>query len=1651
MRRSRRRWAGVVLAATVAGGVLVAGPAEAFAPNNLWSMGDQNHQSITEQAFTELADEFFSTKRPTRGMRDAVKEVVEADAEVDGDQRSSRLHFDGENFELGQIRLQQLADSVVLRLERDQASGARSSLGHALHSVQDFYSHTNWVELGNTEPNPDLGRAGRTLGPVAGPTEPTCQDSQLITSKLTSGYYSGEDRQPQIEGKCRHGGPLDFGAGEGGISKDFSSQSWSPHFYDHLRAARLARLGTAQFIRDIKARVTDAQMRKLFGLGPTLAMAIDTTGSMGGIIQSVKEQVTQLVDGRIGTPEEPSEYVLVPFNDPEVGPVTTTDDPEEFKQAVDQLSAWEGGDCPEVSMAALSMAVQLSPEGSEVFLFTDADAKDADLRYETMLRAQSKDIHISPMIFGGCDSAVASKASGDKQPSTSSAKDEKDPGQVQSAPTAKGVTTAATVADSTYQTVAAGTGGRMLEADRGSVADVMKLVDSATRVDASALLNTGVTLADTPTVLTVPVDSTMRKVDFSVNGPRGETQTTTVTRPNGSVVTPDDEGVESIPLGGTSVPATYLVVDRPVAGEWKLTIEGTGKASVRVSADSDLDLDTFEFISPDAVDPEPRRDHPGPVSQDPPPGPVAVHARLTADVRSAEFEFRDADGTVRGTFTLPRRGDEFVGLTTLPEGRPAVYVRGEDSTGAAFQRTINSVAPQSNPKLLVSPPAADPLLPGTVPQRSVSVTNLGPAGTFQVEQTSDWEFVSTFRRSLTLDTGETGSASFDIFVPESAVPGTELTMTYLVREDGKPENTSMARQVVPILSHVSESTTPGGASVRPQITAVDQNAAVRFPGQAGQRVSIELRDGNIPGNVSAFLRDPAGSFLVEHTQCAAGCYFEPVTLPRDGTYTLLVDPVGAGVGAVTVQVYDVADVTATVTPGGPARAVSTVPGQNAVFSFAGDVGERVNVVLSNGTLAQDQATATLFRPDWLQVDEQACGVGCTFAKVAIDLPGAYRIVYDVAGARTATIAAKVEPTLSDAVVTTTPGGGSVRVATTETEQNARVTFPGRAGQRVSIEVSESTFGSALPLSLRGPDRAVLAAKQQCYQSCFFEPVTLPADGTYTFLIDPYRDAIGALTVQVYDAPVIPTVPTTLDGAATTLTTAVPGQNASVSFTAEAGQRVSVLATGKTYSGFPAVYFQLPNGTTVAAGGGFDGSGGGGFFGPVTLPSAGVWTLWVDPEYARTGSVTLQLYDVPPDVSARVDPGSAAVTVRTVAPGQNASLTFAGRVGQRVSLLLTDGNYPGSAVDVFNPDGSALYYANGCSTSCVIELPVLTAAGDYRVGFHPERTVLGLTVQAFDVTADARGTVVVGGPAVTVDTGPGQNAVVSFAGTAGRKVTVVASLPSYDYSIGSGVLSDPAGAALSSIVPCGRTCVFAAVTLPATGTYTLALDTAGGFAGPITVQAYDVTADVSVTATAGGAAVVVATPTPGQNAVVPFTATAGQRISVALSAGSYNGLVTATLLRPDGTTVATNLNCTSSCFFEPTATAAAGSYKLLLDPQDAAVGTVSVRVYVVPADAAATTTVGSTGVTVTTTVPGQNAVVSFTGTANRVVTVAVSAATFTGTTTYTVRKPDGTTLATKTASGASTSFANLTLPVAGTYTVLLDPSSTAVGSARVRPT
>lgn len=47
-----------------------------------------------------------------------------------------------------------------------------------------------------------------------------------------------------------------------------------------------------------------------------VCFVIDTTGSMSDDIDQARAVVNQIIDSKKGTQDEPSEYLLVPFNDP---------------------------------------------------------------------------------------------------------------------------------------------------------------------------------------------------------------------------------------------------------------------------------------------------------------------------------------------------------------------------------------------------------------------------------------------------------------------------------------------------------------------------------------------------------------------------------------------------------------------------------------------------------------------------------------------------------------------------------------------------------------------------------------------------------------------------------------------------------------------------------------------------------------------------------------------------------------------------------------------------------------------------------------------------------------------------------------------------------------------------------------------------------------------------------------------------------------------------------------------------------------------------------------------------------------------------------------------------------------------------------------
>jgi hypothetical protein len=125
----------------------------------------------------------------------------------------------------------------------------------------------------------------------------------------------------------------------------------------------------------------------------------------------------------------------------------------------------------------------------------------------------------------------------------------------------------------------------------------------------------------------------------------------------------------------------------------------------------------------------------------------------------------------------------------------------------------------------------------------------------------------------------------------------------------------------------------------------------------------------------------------------------------------------------------------------------------------------------------------------------------------------------------------------------------------------------------------------------------------------------------------------------------------------------------------------------------------------------------------------------------------------------------------------------------------------------------------------------------------------------------------------------------------------------------------------------------------------------------------------------------------------------------------------------------------------------GTYTLEIDPADMLIGTVEARLYNVT-HGSGSVSVNGTPQALSLTTPGQNATVTFTGTASQVVRVRITNNSVPGSTTVSLKRPDGSTMTSKTSSAASFDLTAQTLVTSGTYSIVVDPSSTNLGAISV---
>ncbi len=504
-----------------------------------------------------------------------------------------------------------------------------------------------------------------------------------------------------------------------------------------------------------------------------------------------------------------------------------------------------------------------------------------------------------------------------------------------------------------------------------------------------------------------------------------------------------------------------------------------------------------------------------------------------------------------------------------------------------------------------------------------------------------------------------------------------------------------------------------------------------FDGQRGQKVSVGLTQASFASGW-ATVYAPDGTTVVgqSYFDSTSGGIVDPVPLPSTGTYTVVVDP-GGSTGSVKVTAYDVHDATGTLAPssGGDTKVLTLgTPGQTGRYSVNATAGESVSVNFTGSTI--DNYTMQWLNPDGSLL-ASSLSTGDTFYDATV-LPtaGTYTLVVDPLGFRLGSMTLTAYDSTETTGTLSPSSSGDAKVLSLGVPgKNARLTFSGTAGQEVTFGMTSSSIDTGWA-TIFAPDGSWVGQGVFTTNGGLIEPVVLPSTGTYTVLVDPVGTDTGNVTLTGYDVhDVTGTLAPSSTGDTNTLTLGTPGQTGRYSVTATAGERVSINVAGSTIDQFGMEWLN-PDGSILTSNSGY---GGDGFVDPVVLPSAGTYTLVIDPAELRTGSMTLTAYD-PVDVTGSITPSatgdSTNVTIGT--PGQNAMISFDGVTGQSFSLDVTNSSLAGAWVAVFEPapDDTATVLQAYFDTSGVSPLPVtLPETGTYTILIDP----VGANTGAFTLT------------------------------------------------------------------------------------------------------------------------------------------------------------------------------------------------------------------------------------------------------------------------------------------------------------------------------
>uniref|UniRef100_A0A8B9LLZ3 von Willebrand factor A domain-containing protein 7-like n=1 Tax=Astyanax mexicanus TaxID=7994 RepID=A0A8B9LLZ3_ASTMX len=638
---------------------------------------------------------------------------------------SDRHHFNSETFNEGRALIIQGMTAIKANIRSGNFQAARETLGRALHTLQDFYSHSNWVELGNKKPYPNLIRPDLTISNIADVNTPTCSDCAsgtcsnpllpaiLNEKKLTSGYMGlFSNNKPQ--GKCSHGGDADLSSTQnprGGINKD----ERKPHNADfHNTAVAIATEATLQLLEDIRGAAGNKDYLRLMGIARSavLCFVIDTTGSMADDIAEAKRVAHNIIDSKKGTQDEPSEYILVPFNDPKFGPLIRTTNPDVMKAEIAKLDASGGGDIPEMCLSGLQVSFFMTPTKRSTRSVSSEPRSVFQLYYDLALASGGQAIQVSKAELPSATDII-------------------------------------------------------VDTSTSALVTILQRARNLGRVEIFPFLLDA-------SVSNITAYITGDSLRFTLKSPSGVSQSHTVS--NGPLAVIQTVG---------NLRRVHFT--SPIeTGLWNISVESTASYTIKVMGQSP---NTFiynfveEFKGPHpgfaVIEGRPQTGLPAKLL-------LTVTGQKGADsLKVQEVALVEVSGSrvSDGKIQEMGGGDFLVTVSEVPAGEFVVMMKGEEKASSSrFQR--QSTTQMSLAKVTIKATVDSTLVPGESFKLPFTVKTSGKSGTYTISARNDKGFPLVYSTSVSLVTGVSAAGTVVVKPPANTESGTDITLTIAAEAPG---------------------------------------------------------------------------------------------------------------------------------------------------------------------------------------------------------------------------------------------------------------------------------------------------------------------------------------------------------------------------------------------------------------------------------------------------------------------------------------------------------------------------------------------------------------------------------------------------------------------------------------------------------------------------------------------------------------------------------------------------------------------------------------------------------------------------------------------------------------------------------------------------